>query len=1833
MNNIEPVFIGENNVLDISSDVFNLEEESDSKNYNGVGLSNTFEETLEEFNQRYESLPLTEFKDYNNHNFNVVAQDTVIIGYRSDFDGVAEDATDDTLIYGGKGFIIQKNVRLPVARDENGEPLLNSNNEQILVDDGVAVSDKYRYSYISGRNNKYSDLNPPQIVDRQTLVIPEYSQLIAEEANTQGLTEIEYNPNSHGRLWNQNFPPSGSEEAPTLVRVTGGSLNIPSRVDLSNYIIIVEEGNINFYSRRGNNLLENVTLIAENGSINLKNAKVKDSNIFASRNIYTGRGSRFEGDNLIASKKGNIYFKGKSEDENLDVISGRSIIYDTYSDNRGEFLASDNFIFRKSSTIYGSIAAKDNIIFNRRSKVVATQPTEISLSDVTITEGDEGVKYAQVEVSLSKESIFQTVVDFKTEEGTAKDGVDYKASSGTLIFAPRETSKTIFIPILNNREYELEEAFSVILGEPTRGIINDYEARVTIVDNDENIGLPEININDINILEVNNGSSNAIFTVTLSEASSEEIRVDFNTEDDTAREGVDYEATSGTLSFAPGETSKTVAVKVYGDILDEENSSFNLNLSNASNGMLIDDQGIATIVDNDIFAEISLVEENYVSETSLLVDLGLETNEEGEYVGSRTLSFDIGRVWGEESQNGKEDILLVYLVDGSNPSETLLDNGQPGTAIFTLSGEEANFTPGLVSFDGTTVTIDLTSLKEETQGLLKFQLLNQDGDSNALIQVNKIENITDIEGSQNPIFLTTSNIVNPGEATNLDNLGDVSQITPIIENIGFDSTTGKYQGQLKLSNRGDAIGGNTVVVFEDLPDGVTLVNSSGVDKDGNPYLNFRNAIPSGGLGKNKESDAILFTIDNPDLDPLSLNLKVLGGANQAPIFTPINNLSVTPGAKIEIPLEAIDSDGDNVTFKIKSEGELPKGMLEGSGKLTFNPSPDDIGIYEFTLIATDGVASVEENVTLEVVADLITTTRISGSLLDIDGTPLSGVVIELGSITGLTDSQGNFILEIPPEETSDTLKIYAEALTGDKTYPFIAEKLPLLLGHDTYDGVNNIIDRPIYLPPLDLDNGVTINPNVTTIVTTTNIQGAGVTVEANSLEDTDGNPFTGILSITEVPTELTPAALPENLAPDLVVTIQPGEMVFTTPALLTLPNLAGWAAGLEMDLWSINPNTGDFDNVGTGKVSEDGTIIETIEGGILNSSWHFFAPRVVAERLPENNSPFVPCNECVETQELSSQVELKTGAVIESHDLVSYSSNGVNRGITLTYDSLRADTRPIISVSYDNVNPNLIASEPDDFYLLADLTIHGENFDYSEGTNYWKVDGEGDVRASLQADLKEFASGKYNYTLDNGFRILWNNQFVGTSTDLEGELLHVNSIESAFGSGWGISGWEEIVENSDGTLLLINGDGGEMFFETPENGIYTNPPGDFSILEKLPDGTFRRTMKDQSVYLFNSDNKLASVTDSNGNATNYLYDAQGELTKIIDPVGLETIFTYNNQGKVSKITDPGNRETILEYDEDGNLIRITNPDGSFRTWEYDNNRNMIGETDERGFQESVTYNEFGRAIKAIQKDGTIIQVNPTDTQGLFRKELTSQYNNPVPVVIGNGNSTYVDGNGNVRSTNLDTAGQRISTQDGEGNTGNVERQDVVLITSQTDGRGFETNYTYDENANVINISDELSIEDKGEVFPDQIYTTGNRPLQLIQGDINGDNKLDIISLNDSFSGEKAVSVFLSDEDVFFKGILDYDGPENPTKLEIEDINNDGIPDLAILGVGDGYGGEGAVSILLGEEGGLFGEKNNYTVGEESIEFALEDFNGDGLSDISKNPLCFEHFGLSKIGFM
>ncbi|MEM7758756.1 MAG: FG-GAP-like repeat-containing protein [Cyanobacteria bacterium P01_A01_bin.40] len=719
---------------------------------------------------------------------------------------------------------------------------------------------------------------------------------------------------------------------------------------------------------------------------------------------------------------------------------------------------------------------------------------------------------------------------------------------------------------------------------------------------------------------------------------------------------------------------------------------------------------------------------------------------------------------------------------------------------------------------------------------------------------------------------------------------------------------------------------------------------------------------------------------------------------------------------------------------------------------------------------------------------------------------------------------------------------------------------------------------------------------------------------------------------------------------------------------------------MEMDLWSINPETGDFDNVGVGVVSDDGSVVETIEGGIRNSSWHFFAPPPISP--PNNNNPPPDCDECQETGKFKSEVELHSGAVIEDYELVNYSSNGESRGISLTYDSLRADPRPIFQFSYSNVNPGRIAPQfTNNLRLIADLTIDGNGLNYQlpgyqggesplidESKHFWSLPQQpGEIKMALQADLRDWESGKYDFVLNNGIKLYipeldnpftdqtFPPQLLGSSRDYEDKILHVNTIDSAFGSGWGIDGWQEIIENSDGSILLIDGDGSELWFDASENEgkSYVNPPGDFSVLEKLPDGSFRRTMKDGMVYQFNLQNQLQSVIDSNGNSTQYIYDDQQQLTTIVDPVGLETKFTYNLAGKVDTITDPANKVTRLEYDSQGNLITITNPDTSTSNWSYDAEHHMIGETDANGNQATANYNQFGRATSATTEDGSTIEVNPSQTQGLYSPEATTSFfSAPTAYLETSGLSAfYADENGRTTQTQLDTSGQKVAAIDNEGATGRNQRNSDNLISNQIDARGFQTNYTYDERGNVVSISQEIdSLDDESEpqpLFPYSIQETDNPHEAIVSGDFNNDGIIDLANpnrillgvgdgtfieeSNDSISGD-----IIQTEDLDNDGFLDliiasgssirlrfnngdgtfedgsssiYRAQEFVEAVAIEDFNNDGLLDVIAAGF------NGNVSLFANQSNRIFASSSNFGLGERLDDMVAGDFNADGNLDL------------------
>jgi hypothetical protein len=77
------------------------------------------------------------------------------------------------------------------------------------------------------------------------------------------------------------------------------------------------------------------------------------------------------------------------------------------------------------------------------------------------------------------------------------------------------------------------------------------------------------------------------------------VTVKYATANGTALAGSDYTAASGTLTFAPGQTSQTVTVNVMGNTTVEPNETFAVNLSAASGATLFDGQGVGTILNDD----------------------------------------------------------------------------------------------------------------------------------------------------------------------------------------------------------------------------------------------------------------------------------------------------------------------------------------------------------------------------------------------------------------------------------------------------------------------------------------------------------------------------------------------------------------------------------------------------------------------------------------------------------------------------------------------------------------------------------------------------------------------------------------------------------------------------------------------------------------------------------------------------------------------------------------------------------------------------------------------------------------------------------------------------------------------------------------------------------------------------------------------------------------------------------------------------------------------------------------------------------------------------------
>ncbi|WP_395736886.1 S8 family serine peptidase [Prosthecobacter sp.] len=249
-----------------------------------------------------------------------------------------------------------------------------------------------------------------------------------------------------------------------------------------------------------------------------------------------------------------------------------------------DYSAGDTGTLGGWSLNFTTVTCTDNVMLTQSASSGAEGAGSILVS-VTRTGGKEG----------------SATVNYATSNGTATAGSDYTATSGTLSFAVGELVKTFAIPITNDTALESNETIQVTLssagGNTTLGTL--ASGSVTIVDDDA----PTPVAISPATQTVTEAATQVTFTVSRSTAGNAGT-VNYATAYGNAT-AADFTATSGTLSFAAGDLSKTFTVTLLDDAVIEAAESFTVTISGPTGGLTLGTPVVSTItiVDGDADAD------------------------------------------------------------------------------------------------------------------------------------------------------------------------------------------------------------------------------------------------------------------------------------------------------------------------------------------------------------------------------------------------------------------------------------------------------------------------------------------------------------------------------------------------------------------------------------------------------------------------------------------------------------------------------------------------------------------------------------------------------------------------------------------------------------------------------------------------------------------------------------------------------------------------------------------------------------------------------------------------------------------------------------------------------------------------------------------------------------------------------------------------------------------------------------------------------------------------------------------------------------------------------
>ena len=618
----------------------------------------------------------------------------------------------------------------------------------------------------------------------------------------------------------------------------------------------------------------------------------------------------------------------------------------------------------------------------------------LSVADKTVDEDDGTIT---VTVSLSSTSVDEVTVQYATSNGTATAGIDYTGSSGTLTFPAGDTSKTVSVSIIDDTLDEVNETFKVTLSNPTNDVtISDNEATVTITDDDDP---PSLRVADKTVDE---DAGSVTLTVTLGRVSSKTVTVDYATSSGTATAGIDYTDTSGSLSFAPGDRSKTVSVSITDDNVDENSEAFTFTLSNPNNASISDNEATVTITDNDT-ASLSAAD---------------KTVSEG--AGSVTLTVSL-------SAEKAVEVTVNYAT--SNGTATAGND-------YTAKSGSLSFSPGETS---KTVTVSITNDSlDEANETFKFKLSNP---SNASISDN--EATVTINNDDAPSLSVGAKTVNEdaGSVTLTVSLSAASVNTVTADyatsdgtaTAGSDYTTKSGSLSFSPSQTSKTV---TVSITDDNLDEddetfrFTLSNLRNVSNTGaeatvtitdddTASLSVADVSVSEGAG----SVTLTVSLGAESSETVTVDYATSNGTATAgsDYTTKSGSLSFSPGdtsetVTVSITDDSLDEDNETFTFNLSNPDKASISDSQATVTINDNDPAPSLSVADVTVKEGAG------NATLTVSMDAVSSKTVTVNYATSDGTAKNLNPIDYIATSGtLTIPRGDQSATVPVPINSDSV--------------------------------------------------------------------------------------------------------------------------------------------------------------------------------------------------------------------------------------------------------------------------------------------------------------------------------------------------------------------------------------------------------------------------------------------------------------------------------------------------------------------------------------------------------------------------------------------------------------------------------------------------------------------------------------------------------------------------------------------------------------------------------------------------------------------------------------------